>query len=498
MMRRDILARVVEAMVAAKEERHRARTLLRVMATCRELRAVVLTTRALWRHVMVPAAGDVASDTICRFLHVIPRNTVISLTSIGPLPMNHAFLEALEAHGESLRAVSCERQNHTPVPGVGPRWRPAWGAARHVTTLCLTVNIHHAPPMPPLPPLPALQSVCLEVRSGTVAAAPAIIGVQPAMTSLRVHAERRDHTLPPGAQMPTLTVWLAKQPALKKLTLSFLQGDLHDVLRPVCTLPGVTQVDLNVYERPSSYAFARAFPNVDQVAIHIHARPPRDELAPPPPAPPPTPLLAWTKLRVASLKRVPLGPDGGPLRHLTGLEKLHIERCGLTTVEELRPLRKLRYLCARDAVTSLEGVGTLTALTSLTITSPVLDDAGDLDQLTALREIGLDASEWFFPTPWHIPSFTASLETVCVSKYAATVVHDQAVAPMPALKSMYVYGGTMDEVGPLMERGGESQALRRMRWTGTVTPACARRYPRAAAALASTSIKRKKKEEGVA
>ena len=483
MVPRNLLSAVVEAMVVSERERHRVRTLLRVMATSRDVRAVVLSTTSLWRHVVVPAAGDIACKAVCRLLCLVPRNTIVTLTSSGPVPMHHAFLEVIEAHGGSLCAVACERQNDvTPVPGLVHRWQPAWASARTLTALSLTVDVAHAPPMPPLPSLPCLRSVCIEVRFGTVAAVPAIIGVQPAMTRLRVCAERRDYRVPAGTPMPTLTRWLAKQPVLQRLALSFLQGNLHDVLRPVCILPGITELDLSVFETPSSYEFARVFPNVDQAAVHVHSRP-VETVTPPSVAP----LLAWSKLRVTSLKRVPLGPDGGPLRELTHLEKLHDERCGLTTLDALRPLTKLRYLCVRDPVTSLDGVGSLTALTSLTVTSPVLEDGGDMCQLVRLRELTLDVSEWFYPTPWHIPSFTAPLESVWVSQYAASVVFDHAVAPMPVLRSLYVYGGTtMDGVGELMERGAESPCLRRMRWTGTVTPSCARRYPRAAAALVST------------
>lgn len=489
MLPRDILVRIIEATVAAHGERRRLRTLFRVMATCRELFAVVMTTPELWRDVLIPAVGDAACEAICRRLRRLPRNTIITLSATGPLPMNHAFLETLEAHGDSLTVIVCERQHAAPVPSVMPRWTLAWAAARNLTTLSLTIYAANALATPPLPPLPALRNVCVDVRYGTVAVVPVIIGVQPAMIRLRVHAERRDPGLPTDAKVPTLTGWLAQQHSLQKLSMSFLQGDLHDVLRPVTTMPRITDLDINVYERPSSYAFARVFPNVDQAAIHVHRR--HDAQHPPVHGVSATPLLAWTKLRVASFKRVPLGPDGGPLRQMTGLEKLQAERCGLTTVEELRPLKRLRFLWVSDAVTSLEGVGSLTALTSLTVTSPVLDDAGDLHQLTCMREIAIDASQWFFPTPWHVPSFTASLEMVWVSLFAAAVVYDQTVAPMPVLKSMYVCGGTMDEVGPLLERGAESPRLRRMRWTGGVTPAFAQRYPRAAAALTGP-IKRKR------
>lgn len=493
---RDVLRRVIEEAVASRPPRWRMRTLMRLMAVSRELRAVVRTTPALWRDVLVPAAGDKASDAVCRCLASLPRNTVISLTAVAPLPLNHAFLEALEAHGDSLQAVVCARQNHASVPGVFSRWRPAWAAARALITLSLTVDVCNAPIMPTLPPLPALRNVFLDLRQATLAAAPAFIGIQPAMVRLRVYAETRDPAIPPGTPSPILTGWLAQQPSLQKLGLSFVQGDLHDVLRPVCALDRVTEITLSVFDTPSSYVFARAFPNVEQVAIHVHRRrPPAAGVADAPmPAhgAPLPPFQTWTKLRVASLKRVPLGPFGGPLRHLTTLEKLHLDRCGLTTTDELRHLTRLRLLCVADAVVSLHGVGALTALTSLSVLSPVLDDAGDLHQLAGLRDLAIDGSQWFFPTPWHVPSFTAPLKSVWASRYAAAVMHAETVAPMPALQTMHVHGGTMDEVGPLMERGAESAVLRRLRWTGTVTADGASRFPRAAAAIASTINKRKR------
>ncbi len=478
MVPRHLVSRVIECMVEG--ERHRMRHLLRVMATCRDVKGVVLETPALWRHVVVPATGDVASKAVCRLLLAIPRNTVITLTANGPLPMHHAFLEALEAHGKSLCAVVCERQNDvTPVRGVVPRWRPSWSAATALTTLTLVVDVANSPKMPMLPPLRSLRSACIEVRHGTIGAIPSILGVQPVLARLRMRAERRDFRVPHGTPMPNLTPWLAQHPALQKLAMSFLQGNVHDVLRPVCVLLGVTELDLSVFETPMTYEFARVFPNVEQAAVHVHCRP--VEVVIPPSV---APLLTWQHLRVASLKHVPLGPDGASLTQLTTLEKLHIERCRFTTLEALRPLTRLRYLCVRDPVASLEGVGTLTALTSLTVTSPVLEDAGDLCHLTRLRDITLDASQWFFPTPWHVPSFTATLESVWVSQYAATVMFEQTAAPMPALKTLYVYGGGADEVGQLMEHAARSPSLRRMRWTGVVTAAFARRYPRATAALA--------------
>jgi hypothetical protein len=481
---REVWSRIIAEAIAHVDDRFRLRALVQCSMLSTSVQHAVLTSPELWRDVTLPALADEAVESICRLLARLPRNSICSLVSSGTLRATHVLLDVLEHHAESIHLLGITRQTELSVaPGIIQRWAPAWSTLHALSSLVLTVNVHHGPPMPCLPPLPALDIAWLDIHGGTVAATPFVLGAQPALRFLILHAERRDPSVGPDDTVPALTPWLATAlPSLTTLHVSMLQGDPDDVFPPTAQLARVTELELTAAHRPTSYAFARTFPSVEYATVHVRSS--ARNLSPPVPIREDA-LRPWAGIRHMGLTRVCLGPSGAPLRHLTALEKLQLDRCGLDDLDEMGRHPALASLWVRGPLTSAAGIGALTALTRLTILSRSLEDGSDLARLTGLRTLALEVShEYFTYTPWDLPSFVNHLEHVWMTHPAASAMIEN-VAPMPSLQTMAITGGTVHEVGPLLERAAHSPRLRGLRWTGPVCAEFASSYPRAAAALAS-------------
>lgn len=482
---KEVWSRIIVEAIAHVDDRFRIRALVRLSAVATPLYHAVVTSPEMWRDVTVPALEDGAVESICRLLAQLPRNSIWSLVASGSLRATHVMLDVLERHADSLNLLGITRRPETSVArDIVSRWAPAWSLLHTLSSMVLTVDVHNGRHLPCLPPLPALDILWLDIRGGSVAATPMVLGVQPSLRFLILHAERKDPILGPNDRVPAITPWLAAAlPSLATLHVSMQQGDPDDAFPPTTQLTQVTELELTAAHRPTSYAFMRTFAGVQQAIVHIRSC--ARNLTPHVPIHPDT-LRPWSGVRQLGLTRVPLGPGGAPLQCLTALQKLQIDRCGLQDLGDMGQHPHLTSLWVRGPLTATDGVGALTALTDLSIMSRSLEDGSDLLRLTRLRNLVLDVSPSYFPTPWHLPSFVASLETVWVTHDALGVpeLMSENVEPMPVLQTLSVSGGTMWEAGPLLERAAGSPRLRCLRWTGVVCPDFASTYPRAAAALA--------------
>lgn len=486
---KEIWSQIIAAAIAHVDDRFRIRALVRLSAVATPLYHAVFSSPEMWRDVTVPALEDGAVESICRVLARLPRNSVWSLVSSGSLRATHVMFDVLERHADSLNLLGITRRPEitSVARDIVSRWAPAWSLLHTLSSMVLNVDVRNGSHLPCLPPLPALDIMWLDIQGGSVAAAPVVLGAQPSLRFLILHAERKDPTLGPDDRVPALTPWLAASlPSLATLHVSMLQGDPDDAFPPTTQLTQVTELELTAAHRPTSYAFMRTFTGVQQAIVHIRSC--ARNLTPHEPIHPDT-LRPWSRVRQLGLTRVPLGPGGAPLHCLTALQKLQLDRCGLHDLGDMGRHPHLTSLWVRGPLTATDGVGALTALTDLSIMSRSLEDGSDLLRLTRLRNLVLDVSPSYFPTPWHLPSFVASLETVWMTHDALggggpEPMSAENVAPMPVLQTMSVSGGTMWEAGPLLERASGSPRLRCLRWTGVVCPEFASTYPRATAALA--------------
>lgn len=474
----DVWARVIAAAVEHVDDRHRIRAFLRIMAASKTLMEAALSSPELWANIIVPAARDATVSSVCRLLERLPRNAVTMLGTSAPVCINAAFLKALVHHAGSLK-----RMEVAAAPG--SLCLSSLSMLGSLRTLCLAVDVTHST-TGTLPPLQELQAVRLNITHGTVADASVVLGHQPALQDVTLHAKHPSMFLGSGHPVEPITPWLASHPRLQSLELFIYHGDLNMVLKPTHALSGITALVINAYRQPSSYDFARTFPDLARATIVLHCR--METIAPL------TPVLAdafrhWSPaLQGLRLKRVNLGPDGAPLRHLTTLTTLHITYCRVTTLALLTRLQGLRDLYIEGGcLETLDGVGTLTSLQSLDAISYNLKYAGDLHLLCGLKTLKLNVSQWWNARiHWQTHSFTSSLVAMCLSDCAVDVFpEDMPVASFDSLKRLLVTGGSAHAVGPFLEAVAMRRKPPRIEWIGGsgITREFERHYPAATRVL---------------
>lgn len=474
----DVWARVIAAAVEHVDERHRIRAFLRIMAASKTLMDAAMASPELWSNIVVPAARDATVISVCRLLARLPRNAVSVLGTVAPVCINAAFLKALFHHAGSLK--------HMEVAAApGSLCLSSLSMLGSLRTLCLSVDLTYST-TGTLPPLQELQVVRLDISHGTVGDAPAVLGHQPALQDLTIHAKHSSMFLESDHPVEPITPWLARHPRLRSLELFMYHGDLNVVLKPTPALAGITELIINGYKQPSSYDFAQTFPNLAQATILVHCR--LDAVVPP------TPVRAdafrhWSPtLQRLRLKRVNLGPDGSPLRHLTTLTTLHITYCRVTTLALLTRLQGLRDLYIEGGcLETLDGVGALTSLHSLDANSYNLNYAGNLHLLCGLKTLKLNVSQWWNArTHWQTHSFTSSLVAMCLSDCAVDVFpEDMPIASFDSLKRLLVTGGSVHAVGPFLEAVAMCKKPPRIEWIGgsDITHEFERHYPSATRVL---------------
>jgi hypothetical protein len=479
---RDVWVRVIAAAVEHVRDQHRIQTILRITAVSKTLMDAALGAPELWTNIIVPAARDATVISVCRLLARLPRDSIETLGTRGAICINAAFRTTLDRHAGSLE--------HLEVAAAPGSLRlSTLSMLRSLRTLCLAVDMIHST-LGTLPPLPELRAVRLDISHGTVGDAPSVLGNQPALMDVMLHAEHTSLFLEPSHPVEPITPWLARHPKLRSLHLSMFHGDLNTVLQPTDTLFGMTMLNINVYRQPSAYEFVQSFPDLVSVAILVHRR---LEIAAP------TPVRAdafrhWSPaLRTVKLKRVNLGPDGIPIQGLTTLETLYLKYCGVTTLTGLTQLRALKDLYVEGCLVTLDGVGSLTALESLDAVSHHLEHAGDLHSLRGLKFLKLDVSQWWNArTHWQTHAFTSSLVAMCLSDSAVDVFpEDMPIAPFDSLRKLVVTGGSAHAVGPFLEAVAmkAQNKVPKMKWIGGsgITLEFERHYPRATSVLCGRS-----------
>ena len=441
-------------------------------------RIVTQESPEMWHTVMLPNTRHLLR-TVAFLANRIPRNTVISFSSQTFVPLGSCVLQFLKNHARSLEYIGLYDVN---LVGKDTSWlnhtafRPVFQGLSALETLSLVCRGHTFPPKMTLPPLPSLKKVTLDIKGADVCAAPDILGCQPSLEVLIVYSWRKYRQASLTGTTTCITPWLKSLVSLHALEVTMKYEDAHEIFNNEGFIahPTITELSLNVWTPPSSYAFLTLFSNVVRAAVQVHA-PARcldNSLYAPA-------LLQWVHVKQLMLKQVRIGHDAEFVAGLPRLQKVHLEDCGVWTLKGLESTTQLHTVWISDVeLYSCEGIGTLTHLRSLCLSGTCLTDVSELKTLRTLVFLGLLNCQYLRGVPWDVPEFTRTLEYV---RLCADVCLDMdAPASLPNVKAVDLQGAN-DGVGKFLESVVSSKAtLKRLIWRGLMTDEFVTRYPHAA------------------
>lgn len=478
--------------------RHRHCAHLQLVNT-RFRRLVTRETPSTWHTVILPIYGAEKLTNATAFLaHRLPRNIVVSFSCMGHLPFGPTFFEFLNNHSGSLEYIGLYDINIPTSILDLPQFRPVVQGLSKLKTLSMTSRGQRTIPALTLPPLPSLEKVILDIKGTDISALPDILGPQPSMNWLIVHAWRKNRQASLTGRSTCITPWLKTLVSLRTLEITMKYGDAQEIFKneedPTLMYPSIIELKLTVYEHPTSYAFLKAFSNVHFAAVRVYSEEDVNESMQA------VVLRDWVHVRHLSLKQVNVGPSAEFLSKMPRLNRLQLDGCGVQTLRGLEQNTSLATLWVYDDdLRDCFGVGALSKLRGLCLSAPGLTDASEIKALRNLVFLGLMQCTDLRGLPWDVPEFTQSLENIRICAAACSDIPDDTLTYVPNLRIVELEGGDLQGVGKLLESVVESKAtLRTLKWVGLLPREFAVAYPRAKALLfteyqrKAMSYKRKK------
>jgi hypothetical protein len=333
-----------------------------------------------------------------------------------------------------------------------------------------------------------LEKIVLDIKGTDVTIVPDLIGTQPALNWLVVHAWRKNRQASLTGRTPCITPWLKTLVSLRTLEITMKYGDAHEILRNEdhTVHPSIIELNLTLYDHPTSYAFLTSFSNVRFAAVRVYSDEDIDDSLHA------VVLRNWVHIRHLSLKKVNIGRAAECLSELPHLNRLQVDGCGVQTLKGLRHNTSLATLWVYDDnLQDCYGVGGLPKLRGLCLCAPRLTDASDIGTLRHLVFLGLMNCNYLRGLPWDVPAFTQNLENVRLCAGVCSDIDSRHLTHVPNLKIVELEGGDLHGVGKLLESVVKSKAtLSTLKWVGLLPPEFATMYPRALAMLLKESERR--------
>ena len=473
-----------------RPEKLRLRHCAALQLVCKRFRRVVTqASPEIWHTVILPMYGIQNLTNATAFLaHHIPRNTIVAFSCLNRIPFGQAFLEFLRNHAGSLDYVGLYDVNVPTSVLDFPQFHAVVQGLSQLKTLSLTSGGHQNLPALALPPLPSLEKVTLDIKGADVTVVPDIIGTQPALNWLVVHAWRKRRHASLTGRSPCITPWLKTLASLRTLEITMKFGDAHEIFKNEdgTTYPTLIELNLTLYEHPTSYAFLKSFSHVHFAAVRVFSADDIDDSLQA------IVLRNWVHIRHLSLKQINVGRSAECLSEMPHLNRLQLDGCGVHTLRGLKHNTSLATLWVYDDnLQDCYGVGGLQKLRGICLSAPRLTDASDIQTLRNLVFLGLMQCVRLRGLPWHISEFTQTLENVRLCAAVCSDIDAQHLTKVPNLKIVELEGGDLHGVGKLLESAVKSKAtLKTLKWVGLLPREFRIEYPRATALLIKESERR--------